>query len=71
MYGLVEFFQFCLVHVRMYVFCIILCMQENSGFIAVLTKLYVVYGSYSSSMCPSICVEIVERMGDYFRAKGK
>nr|WAQ15594.1 profilin 3 [Halisarca dujardinii] len=45
--------------------------KENSGFVASLTKLYIVYGSYSSSMCPSICVEIVEKVGDYFRAKGK
>lgn len=38
-------------------------MQEDSGFIAVSTNKLIVYGSYSSMMNPSVCVEAVERLG--------
>ena len=38
-------------------------VQEGSGFIAVSTNKLIVYGSYSSAMNPSICVEAVERVG--------
>ncbi|KAL5457200.1 hypothetical protein EMCRGX_G034445 [Ephydatia muelleri] len=45
--------------------------KEGSGFVAVQTSSYIVYGSYSSSMFPSVCVEAVEKLGEYFREKGK
>lgn len=45
--------------------------QENSGFVAIQTKSYVIYGSYNSSMLTSVCVESVEKLADYFKAKGK
>ena len=45
--------------------------KENSGFVAIQTKSYVVYGSYNSSMLASVCVESVEKLADYFKAKGK
>lgn len=38
--------------------------QEGSGFVAVRTGSLVVFGSYSSSMFPSVCVEAVERLGE-------
>ena len=38
-------------------------VQEGSGFIAVCTSKLIVYGSYSSTMNPSVCVEAVERLG--------
>ena len=38
-------------------------MQESSGFVAVRTKHYIIYGSYSTSMYPSVCVEAVENLG--------
>ncbi len=37
--------------------------QEGSGFVAVMTKSMVVFGTYSSSMYPSVCVEAVEKLG--------
>ena len=41
------------------------CIQEGSGFVAVQTSSYVVYGSYSSSMFPSVCVEALEKLGNH------
>jgi len=38
--------------------------QEGSGFVAARTGSLVVFGSYSSSMFPSVCVEAVERLGE-------
>ena len=38
--------------------------QEGSGFVAVRTGNLIVFGSYSSSMFPSVCVEAVERLGE-------
>ena len=40
--------------------------QEGSGFIAVSTSKLIVFGSYSSTMNPSVCVEAVERLGKTF-----
>ncbi|XP_064405154.1 profilin-4-like isoform X2 [Halichondria panicea] len=45
--------------------------KEGSGFIAVKTNSMVIFGTYSSSMYPSVCVEAVEKLGDYFKEKGK
>ena len=44
--------------------CLNVCTQEGSGFVAVQTSSYIVYGSYSSSMFPSVCVEAVEKLGN-------
>ena len=40
--------------------CII---QSRSGFIAVRTSTLIIFGSYSSSMYPAVCVEAVEKLG--------
>ena len=48
-------------HVLIYINA--LCMQEGSGFVAVKTGNLVIFGSYSSSMYPSVCVEAVEKLG--------
>ena len=39
-------------------------LQEGSGFVAVKTGSLVIFGSYSSVMFPSVCVEAVERLGE-------
>ena len=39
-------------------------LQEGSGFVAVKTGSLIVFGSYSSVMFPSVCVEAVERLGE-------
>lgn len=46
----------------------IFIVQEGSGFIAVSTNKLIVYGSYSSAMNPSICVEAVEGVGTYWQS---
>ena len=38
-------------------------LKEGSGFVAVKTCSMIVFGSYSSSMYPSVCVEVVEKLG--------
>ena len=43
----------------MYFYCII---QSRSGFIAVCTSTLIIFGSYSSSMYPAVCVEAVEKL---------
>ena len=44
-------------------FCFI--MQDGgSGFVAVRTDRYIIFGSYSSAMYPSVCVEAVESLGE-------
>lgn len=50
-------------------FKLTLCMhyvqiQEGSGFVAIKTNSMVVFGTYSSSMYPSVCVEAVEKLGE-------
>ena len=44
--------------------CSIGLLQEGSGFIAVKTNTMIVFGTYSSSMYPSVCVEAVEKLGE-------
>ena len=39
-------------------------LQEGSGFVAVKTGSLIIFGSYSSVMFPSVCVEAVERLGE-------
>ena len=48
------------------VFVFLFChMQDGgSGFVAVRTDRYIIFGSYSSAMYPSVCVEAVESLGE-------
>ena len=48
----------------MVLLCMIFPLQEGSGFVAVKTGSLVIFGSYSSVMFPSVCVEAVERLGE-------
>ena len=48
-----------LIHIKL-TQCIV---QEGSGFVAVKTGNLMLFGSYSSSMYPSVCVEAVEKLG--------
>lgn len=45
------------------IFIIIIIQVGGSGFAAVKTDNFIIYGSYSSSMFPSVCVEAVESLG--------
>ncbi len=42
------------------------CHKQDggSGFVAVRTDRYIIFGSYSSAMYPSVCVEAVESLGE-------
>ncbi|XP_019392866.1 PREDICTED: profilin-4 isoform X1 [Crocodylus porosus] len=44
--------------------------KQDGGLVAVKTKLYIVVGTYSEGMYPSVCVEAVEKLADYLREKG-
>lgn len=44
--------------------------KGDSGFICVKTDSFLVFGSYSSQMYPSVCSEAVEKLGDYLSEKG-
>jgi len=43
----------------------------NKGLILVRTQTLVIAATYTESMYPSVCVEAVERLADYFKEKGK
>nr|XP_020633491.1 profilin-4 [Pogona vitticeps] len=43
---------------------------KDSAVILVKTRLFILVGTYSQGMYPSVCVEAVEKLGDYFREKG-
>jgi hypothetical protein len=45
--------------------------HERKGCIAVRTSQYVIYGWFKEDMHPSVAVEAVEVLGEYFRTKGK
>ncbi|XP_031566684.1 profilin-4-like [Actinia tenebrosa] len=45
--------------------------HESSGIVVVKTATLFVVGLYSPEMSPSICVEAVEKLADYFREKAK
>ena len=53
----------------MVLLCMIFPLQEGSGFVAVKTGSLVIFGSYSSVMFPSVCVEAVERLGELDRGR--
>ncbi|XP_063002674.1 profilin-4 [Elgaria multicarinata webbii] len=43
---------------------------KDNGLILVKTRAFVLVGTYSQGMYPSVCVEAVEKLADYFRGKG-
>ncbi|XP_060613721.2 profilin-4 [Anolis sagrei] len=43
---------------------------KDNGLVLVKTKSLVLVGTYSQGMYPSVCVEAVEKLADYFREKG-
>lgn len=45
--------------------------KDDCGLVLVKTASLVLLGTYNSEMYPSICVEAVEKLADYFREKGK
>ncbi|XP_009871544.1 PREDICTED: profilin-4 [Apaloderma vittatum] len=48
-----------------------ICLQNpDVGFIVVKTKTFILVASYKVGMYPSVCVEAVEKLADYFREKG-
>ncbi|KFP77858.1 Profilin-4 [Apaloderma vittatum] len=48
-----------------------ICLQNvYVGFIVVKTKTFILVASYKVGMYPSVCVEAVEKLADYFREKG-
>ncbi|CAM4542257.1 unnamed protein product [Caretta caretta] len=40
--------------------------NENRGLIAVKTDSYILVATYSEGMYPSVCVEAIEKLGNYF-----
>ncbi|XP_074845093.1 profilin-4 [Carettochelys insculpta] len=49
--------------------CSIYLKNVDGGLIAVKTDLYILIATYSEGMYPSVCVEAVEKLADYFRDK--
>ncbi|XP_078502888.1 profilin-4 [Lissotriton helveticus] len=43
----------------------------DQGLIVVKTNTYILVATYREGMFPSLCVETVEKLGDYFKTKGK
>ncbi|XP_053223898.1 profilin-4 [Podarcis raffonei] len=43
---------------------------KDNGVILAKTGTFIVVGTYAQGMYPSVCVEAVEKLADYFRAKG-
>ncbi|XP_072107584.1 profilin-4 isoform X2 [Mobula birostris] len=44
---------------------------NERGLILVKTGMYIICATYTKGMYPSVCVEAVEKLGDYFKTKGK
>ncbi|XP_072107585.1 profilin-4 isoform X3 [Mobula birostris] len=45
--------------------------KNERGLILVKTGMYIICATYTKGMYPSVCVEAVEKLGDYFKTKGK
>ncbi|XP_048387240.1 profilin-4 isoform X2 [Stegostoma tigrinum] len=45
--------------------------RDNVGLVLVKTGSYIICATYREGMYPSVCVEAAEKLGDYFRSKGK
>ncbi|XP_036608368.1 profilin-4 [Trichosurus vulpecula] len=44
--------------------------KNNTGLVVVQTNLYLLVATYREDMYASVCVEAVEKLGDYLRKKG-
>ncbi|XP_070567530.1 profilin-4-like isoform X2 [Ptychodera flava] len=44
---------------------------EKIGLVMVKTHTLLILGTYNENMFPSVCVEAVEKLADYFKEKGK
>uniref|UniRef100_A0A8C3KQ64 Profilin n=1 Tax=Calidris pygmaea TaxID=425635 RepID=A0A8C3KQ64_9CHAR len=44
--------------------------NPDGGLIVVKTKIFILVATYRAGMYPSVCVEAVEKLADYFREKG-
>ncbi len=44
-------------------------LKGNKGIVIVQTGKCVLLGTYKENMYPSVCVEAVEKLGDYFNQK--
>ncbi|XP_074050717.1 profilin-4 [Macrotis lagotis] len=44
--------------------------KNNTGLVVVQTHLYLLVATYREDMYASVCVEAVEKLGDYLRKKG-
>ncbi|KAM6980190.1 profilin-4 [Aplochiton taeniatus] len=49
----------------------IYCKCGTHGLVLVKTQLYVLVATYNDTMYPSVCVEAVEKLGEYLKEKGK
>ncbi|XP_043918702.1 profilin-4 isoform X2 [Protopterus annectens] len=45
--------------------------NNDHGLVIVKTISYLIAATYREGMYPSVCVEAVEKLGDYFKEKGK
>ncbi|XP_067880862.1 profilin-4 isoform X2 [Heterodontus francisci] len=45
--------------------------HDNKGLVLVKTGSYIICATYREGMYPSVCVEAAEKLGDYFKSKGK
>ncbi|XP_053131188.1 profilin-4 [Hemicordylus capensis] len=43
---------------------------KDCGLVAAKTRSFILVGTYSQGMYPSVCVEAVEQLADYLRGKG-
>ena len=50
---------------------ILLLFQNNEGLIVARTNTLIIVAIYTEKMFPSVCVEAVEKLADYFREKGR
>uniref|UniRef100_A0A8C3SDZ2 Profilin n=1 Tax=Chelydra serpentina TaxID=8475 RepID=A0A8C3SDZ2_CHESE len=46
--------------------CAIYLKNEDRGLIAVKTESYILVATYCEGMYPSVCVEAIEKLGNYF-----
>uniref|UniRef100_UPI00398F4BC1 profilin-4 isoform X2 n=1 Tax=Pristiophorus japonicus TaxID=55135 RepID=UPI00398F4BC1 len=44
---------------------------NKEGLLLVKTESYIICATYTEGMYPSVCVEAVEKLGEYFKTKGK
>ncbi|XP_033100453.1 profilin-4-like [Anneissia japonica] len=44
---------------------------DKSGLVLVKTATLIIFGTYNPNMFPSVCVEAIEKLADYFKEKDK